>query len=632
MPEHTPPDFGPDPSKPAERSEATPFDHALWRDFVEAKTVEQFCSSWLGLQARQIGSATGGVVVLETEDGESALAGLWPRRFSPDTLGNVIARAMQERKGIVVRAAARDEEGENPADEPAFHVAYPVWIGNAVQGVAAFEIASRAQTQLQLAMRQLQWGVAWLQNWLLRQSTRPARAGKRMTTVLELVGLTLEEPRFKSAATAVATELAARFECDRVSIGFLTRGQVKVRALSHSAQFAKRMNLIRSIGLAMAEAADQQVTLHYPEPHDSEDRVVKAHEQLARNHGDGMVCTVPFLDREDRAFGAITFERSTSEPFDEDTLELCESVAALLGPVLDDKRKNDRLLITKAGDSLWAQVKKLTGPRHAVRKLVAAIVLGLVLFFAFADGQHRVGGTTTLEGEVRRVVAAPYPGYVYEAPVRGGDIVEEGQVIASLDVRDMRLEYSRWSSEREQYAMEHRKAMAGGDRALMNVLDKKMRQAEAQIALLDEQIARATIRAPFDGLVVSGDLSQSLGAPVEAGQVLFEIAPLESYRVKVQVEERNIGRIRVGQQGELILTALPNERHTFTVTVVTPVAQAEEGANYFVVEGMLDGAAAHLRPGMEGFGKIAIEERKLIWIWTHELYDWLRLKAWTWLP
>ncbi len=121
MPEHTPPDFD---SGPAERSDVTPFDHALWREFVEAKTVEQFCSSWLGLQARQIGGVSGGVVVLDATDGEAAaLAGVWPRQFSPETLRNVIGRASQEHKGIVVRAAPRDAEADASDEEPAFHVA-----------------------------------------------------------------------------------------------------------------------------------------------------------------------------------------------------------------------------------------------------------------------------------------------------------------------------------------------------------------------------------------------------------------------------------------------------------------------------------------------------------------------------
>jgi hypothetical protein len=46
---------------------------------------------------------------------------------------------------------------------------------------------------------------------------------------------------------------------------------------------------------------------------------------------------------------------------------------------------------------------------------------------------------------------------------------------------------------------------------------------------------------------------------------------------------------------------------------------------------MMD-APAHLQPGMEGVAKVDIDRRRLIWIWTHEIVDWLRLKLWAWLP
>jgi hypothetical protein len=59
---------------------------------------------------------------------------------------------------------------------------------------------------------------------------------------------------------------------------------------------------------------------------------------------------------------------------------------------------------------------------------------------------------------------------------------------------------------------------------------------------------------------------------------------------------------------------------------------SEEGRNYFRVEGGLDSVSPRLRPGMEGFGKIEVDRRRLIWIWTHDLIDWVRMKAWTWLP
>ena len=159
-----------------------------------------------------------------------------------------------------------------------------------------------------------------------------------------------------------------------------------------------------------------------------------------------------------------------------------------------------------------------------------------------------------------------------------------------------------------------------------------MKQAEAQIALLDERIARANIVAPFHGMVVSGDMTQQLGAPVEAGQVLFEVAPLEAYRIKLEVDERRIRDIEVGQRGQLLLTAVPQDKLAFTVSKVTPVALAREGRNFFVVEGSLLEVSPRLRPGMEGFGKISIERRRLIWIWTRDLADWVRLKTWTWLP
>ena len=45
------------------------------------------------------------------------------------------------------------------------------------------------------------------------------------------------------------------------------------------------------------------------------------------------------------------------------------------------------------------------------------------------------------------------------------------------------------------------------------------------------------------GLVVSGDLSQSVGAAVQRVQLLFEIAPLNAYRVMLNVDESQIGEI-----------------------------------------------------------------------------------------
>jgi RND family efflux transporter MFP subunit len=228
-------------------------------------------------------------------------------------------------------------------------------------------------------------------------------------------------------------------------------------------------------------------------------------------------------------------------------------------------------------------------------------------------------------------MAAPFQGYVAQSFVRAGDRVSAGQPLARLEDRELQIERTRWVAETEQARRKYLQAAAQQERAAMAVAAAQADQAEAQLALVEERLARATLRAPFDGIVVLGDLSQQLGSPVEQGKVLFEVAPLDAYRVVLNVDERDIDHVRKGQRGQLALAGLPYEHLAFTVRQVTPVATAQDGHNTFRVEAQLDQATLRLRPGMEGIGKVDAGERKLAWIWTHGLVDWLRLWTWKWL-
>ncbi len=233
---------------------------------------------------------------------------------------------------------------------------------------------------------------------------------------------------------------------------------------------------------------------------------------------------------------------------------------------------------------------------------------------------------------MQRAVTAPFNGFVREAPLRAGDTVKAGQVIGRFEDRELQLERLKMTAQRDQYERQHREAMAKRDRAQIEIVGAQISQAEAQLALLDEQLARTAMVAPFDSVIVSGDLSQSLGSPVERGQVLFELAPLDGYRIVLKVDERDIAHVALGQRGELAVTAMPGEAVPFTVTSITPVNLAQEGRNYFRVEASLEGSTGRLRPGMAGVGKIHVDERKLVWIWTRTLTDWVRLTLWSWLP
>ena len=63
------------------------------------------------------------------------------------------------------------------------------------------------------------------------------------------------------------------------------------------------------------------------------------------------------------------------------------------------------------------------GPGHVAWKLSALAIFVLTVFFTFATGEYRVTANVNIEGAVQRAVLAPFKGYIFEAPVRAGDIV-----------------------------------------------------------------------------------------------------------------------------------------------------------------------------------------------------------------
>lgn len=598
---------------------------------TEAGSDREFFHAWLVLQSRMLSGAVAGMVVIGTaEAGPFAPAAHWPAdNGDPKRLSGVLERALTERKGVVKREGVTDP----PTEDDPVHLSYPIRVGTRLYGAVAFELHNCPQERLPALMRQVQWGTAWLEKWALgREKGYDEELRKRMAWALDLAALVVQEERFIASSTSLATELGTRLDSDRVSVGFKKGNSIKIVALSHSASFRKQMNLIRLIEAAMDEAADQQTPIVFPGGTADLVQVLRAHVELAEQEGDGAVCTVPFISTEGTVYGALVLERSSDRPFDQETVELCQGILSLVGPVLRDKQRADRAMPKVLLDSSREGLSKIIGPGHILAKLVTASVLILFIILSVMTGEMRITARTLIEGAVQRAVTSPYDGYVLEADVRAGDRVEKEQIVARLDDRDLKLERQRVLARREQHQRQYREAMAAGDRATMQVLSEQINQSKAQLALIDDQISRASLVAPIGGIVVTGDLSQSLGSPVQRGEILFEIAPPDDYRVMLRIDERDISHVKAGQPGNMVLNAIPQQQFPIKVEKVTPVSSPLEGRNYFLVEATLEEGSDRIRPGMEGWGKVSVGRRKLIRVWTGDLVDWVRLWYWSWRP
>jgi RND family efflux transporter MFP subunit len=610
-----------------EAATVTPLDQVLWSVLTGEMALAPFARAWLALLCRMLPGAARAVLVLR-QDGALAPVAHWPEGdLGSAQLAHVAELALNEHRGVVSRPRGRPTRAD---DGRASHLAFPLIFDGEDQGVVAVECEGVTDAALREAMRQLQWGASWIE--LRQRRGQAANDAARLAqgyAALEVAATALGAERFDAAARASATEMAVRLQASRVAIGWLKRRSVRVVGLSHAVGSGKRADATVNLAAAMEEAVDQGASLLFPVPGGEALPSRAAHTRLTAQGGGPYVLTVP-LTMHGRIAGAITVERDL--PIDQAAIDLTEAIAALVGPILGQLHSGERWLSTIALHIGTRTVRQLLGPEHYVLKLAVGVVIGVVAFFALFHTEYRVSAQSVVEGEVRRSIASGLDGYIGSEHARAGQVVHQGDVLATLDDAELNLQRLRWMATRQQHQLELDRALATGTRADVNIDSAQVAEAAAEIALLDAQLSRTKILAPFDGLITNGDLSQSVGMPVQRAQVLFEIAPLDSYRVIVRVPDSEIARVAPGNTGTLVLSALPDRHFALHVVRVTPIAEQSEGNNIFRVEARLDETSPQLRPNMEGVAKLDAGRHLLIWAWTHHLIDAIRLALWSWWP
>jgi biotin carboxyl carrier protein len=425
----------------------------------------------------------------------------------------------------------------------------------------------------------------------------------------------------REAAAAFAVELGELLQCVRVAVGVVQEGGLEIAGSSHPAELKPGQPAATSLRDTMQEALDQGQPVAWPALPNA-DLITLSHRQLA---GSGAACSVPLAD-DTRIVGILTLERST-RPFTPAEVLLLQDVSRFAGPVLELKRELalpwHRRVIRSVRDQLASPSRRNIA--------IGAGVLVLLLALAIPV-PWRVSAPARLEGSVQRAVVAATDGFLHQANVRAGDRVQAGQVLAELASQDLELERRRRESELRQHESAYRGAQARADRTQMVTFQARAAEAQALLSLVETQLERARIQAPFDGIVIKGDLSQNLGAPVQRGEVLMVLAPNDSYRLILEVDEADIAAVQPGQKGRLALAAQPDRTLSFVTRRIVPVATTADGRNFFEVEAGLEQALPQLRPGLSGVAKVDAGWRPLGWLLTHRALDWLRMAWWKVTP
>jgi RND family efflux transporter MFP subunit len=553
------------------------------------------------------------------------------RRLPTPLLTGAIVQAFE--RGQVIVTGAVPGQGVAVQGTEIAAVVLPLALSDRIEAVIGVEATLADPSALAALLSAVQAAAGWLMDALRadevgRADQRLDAAGEALHTIVAVV----EAEGFAVAAQAAVSDLALRYHADRVAFGLLRRDQTRVQAISNVSEFKKSIRDVRLIEAAMNEAVDQETALVWPTPAQEEAApLCLAHAEMDRVLGGASLFTVPMYDG-DQVYAAMLFERHDDRPFLPDELDLIEATVTVIAPILKEKQANDAWIGLKVAQAAKIQLKRLIGPQFFLRKL---IVLGLVLtLLTLLLGRQMavVPASATVEGRTQRVITASFDGFIAEALAREGDVVQAGETLVRLDDRDLALERLRLVTAAQQERLELDKAIATRDRAQTAIREARIRQAEAQIKLIDSQLDRVQLRAPFDGLVISGDLNQSIGASVSKGEPLMTVAPLDDFRVVLAVDESRINDLVAGQTAWLRLTALPDQVFAAHISEVQPVARYGDGKTTYRVVALLDQSAPELQHGMQGVARVEVEERSLWSVWLTPMFDRLRLLLWSWWP
>ncbi len=581
----------------------------------------RFSEKWLATTCGLLPGVHSAVfMVPDPNNDQLHLLAHWPESLDKHQDFFATVKYALKKRGEVCLAKAHVIDGE-----ALDYFAKPVYIRSRLAGVLAVKMKHLPTKKHLAVFHSIKRSIRWLGLASFNEPENDDFYG----SVVGVLASCFEQNSYHQGLMRMVAELTSEFNCERVAFAEMQGHHCNVIALSNSADFDQRSNLVRKIADAMDEALEQDSAILFP---DKKNKVIqRAHQELARKFGSGSIATVPLVS-ERKLFGAITLMCSEDSPLDDKTLDMCQQILALLTPYLALKREKERGIVSKIGESLANGLRKLFGLKHLRFKLVVSAIATILVLASLVETTFRISADAVLEGEVQRVVAAPISGYLLASAVRAGDTISQGEVMASLDDSELKLELTKLNGRLQKSRREYREAQSSRDLVGVRVIKEQINQIDAEIELIEQQMKSIHLTAPFDGVVIEGDLSQKLGSPVERGDALFKIAPLEGYRIILKVDESKISYVREGQIGALTLSSLSQLNFPIKVERITSVARAEDGANMFRVEASLPGVPDILRPGMQGIGKINAGRERMLWIWTHEIIDWLRLWAWSWWP
>lgn len=451
----------------------------------------------------------------------------------------------------------------------------------------------------------------------LREGLQQEQHARDSAAIVELLSNLSRSTNFTQAAGQTASDLADYLGCRQIAIGSqdTTHTRCRLVGLSGCPQFDKAAKSVGLIEAALDETLRQQSSLVWTDQHSTENHELQPLQTVGEQLQAISILCVPLASSDQQADTVVCV---VDLPLDrlKQTQCLLEAAGQPLANALHAAQRRSRL----TGNWKTALRQSLQGKTR--RMVLAACLLFTALMFV--PWPYQVKCACQLEPVMQRFVVAPFAGSLETMLVEPGDLVHQGDVLARMDPRELKWKRASLISDQKQAIKRRDSAQAARDFTTQQLSRLEAERLGLEIELLDHRINNLEIKSPVDGIVVAGTLNWAEGAPLEIGEALFEIAPLDQMVVEVAVPDSEISHVREAQSVHIRLEALPDSDQTLQLERIHPRAELRDDANIFVAEAAVDNSQGLLRPGMKGRASIQTAPQPVYWILFHKPWNLIR--------
>jgi GAF domain-containing protein/biotin carboxyl carrier protein len=337
---------------------------------------------------------------------------------------------------------------------------------------------------------------------------------------------------------------------------------------------------------------------------------------------------LPLRD-EEGVLGVLAFESAKPDFATETQREVAAILANQTAVALRNAQLYHQVPMVDALGALAARKQALLAlPRRKVQ-LYAGIAVLLLAALTLIRWPLRVSGD---EPRFRPVGFAPVralvDGLVERVLVREGTRVDRGTPLALLRATLVGTDREATAAEAASADRLASLAASRGDAAEERLQRARADALRREVALLDQELALTTVRAPVAGTVLTPRVEERVGASLNEGDLLLTLGRTDTLELEMGVEQRDILRVRPGQEVRLRVDALP--QRTFT-GVVTSVGQLPTGAGTDVrypVRALVPNPDGLLRPEMAAHARVLTDPVSSASRLLYGPWRWLRLAWW----